>query len=621
MKKSKFKLTHLHSATLDSGYLVPFLLQPTLPNDSFLIGLSTFLRAQPMLAPLMHEVYLNTQYWYVPYRLLWDQWEDFITGGDSLSSTPSFPTVVSDANDAKVGSLWDYFGFPLEAGVEVSALPFRALAEIWNTRYRDEDLQPEIPIFYGSGKDTTTSKNLLSPCISKDYFSISRPYTQRGADVFVPISSADNVSPVYHRHKYSYFCWSANNPKTMLGFTANTTIVKSSAPTTVVAYGDANFESLWNEMFWSRNGFLGSVTFDEFSLNKSIFADAKVSGVTKTYVIIPSVVVARNGVSFTVTNFPVQIDIELVDDKTIPSPSKNYPSTSLVGSSSILWNPASNGYRFQFATKSLNVLNTALGNSFVEFDVTLNSSGVVSVRDLREASALQRYAERSLKYGNRYEEFIQREFGISPRDSRIQRPEYLGGGRGLLSISEVLQTAESTDTGVGTMRGHAIGAITQRRIKFRSPEHGIIIGLLSIRPKIVYTQGIDREFLKRSRLDFFTPELANIGMQEVLTQEIFANSTNKGSIFGYSDRYQEYRYHKPLVTGEFRGNLNFWNMALEFANQPELNAEFVNMATYADNWKRPFQIQDNSAHAFVCMLKNHIRAYRPIPKRAKDILK
>lgn len=171
------------------------------------------------------------------------------------------------------------------------------------------------------------------------------------------------------------------------------------------------------------------------------------------------------------------------------------------------------------------------------------------------------------------------------------------------------------------MRGHGIGAITQRRIKFRSPEHGIIIGLLSIRPKVVYTQGVDREFLKRSRLDFFTPELANIGMQEVLTQEIFANSTNKGSVFGYSDRYQEYRYHKPLVTGEFRGNLNFWNMALEFANAPELNAEFVNMATYAENWKRPFQIQDNSAHAFVCMLKNHIRAYRPIPKRAKDILR
>lgn len=249
------------------------------------------------------------------------------------------------------------------------------------------------------------------------------------------------------------------------------------------------------------------------------------------------------------------------------------------------------------------------------------SSGKISIRDLRQSSALQRYAERSLKYGNRYEEFIAREFGVSPRDSRIQRPEYIGGGSGILNISEVLQTAESTDTGVGTMRGHGIGAISQRRIRFKSVEHGIIIGLLSIRPKSVYTQGIEREFLKRSRLDFFTPELANIGMQEVLTQELYADANNAGHIFGYSDRYQEYRYHKPLVTGEFRGNLNFWNMARIFNTQPELNDEFINMKHAVDDFKRPFQIQDNSAHSFVVMLKNHIRAYRPIPKRAKETLR
>lgn len=638
MKKSKFNLTHLHSATLDAGYLVPFLLQPTLPNDTFRIGLSTFLRAQPMLAPLMHEVYLNTQYWFVPYRLLWDSWEDFITGGSDLSSTPNFPVVTSTAEDVKVGSLWDYFGFPLQAGVEVSALPFRALAEIWNTRYRDEDLQQEVPVSYASGNDTTTNRKLLSPCISKDYFSVSRPFTQRGADIFVPIASNGSEGrPVFHEHtiRGQSFEFLGFTPQRMLEINPDVVIKKyvstqagdswNSTPVEVdISEVPLNQRGEFNFYSNSVSGSFPEVTPVEISLDNvstgsywyryPVYApDSVISGTNYNNPIPNEFILYDSGggtgrTVYTASNITGRIKLTLVADKTVNAPGV----VNKIVSDKII--RSGNAWRFTF-------LSSGTDTTEVITTVTLSASGSLSVRDLRESSALQRYAERSLKYGNRYEEFIQREFGISPRDSRIQRPEYLGGGRGMLNISEVLQTAESTDTGVGTMRGHGIGAITQRRIKFRSPEHGIIIGLLSIRPKIVYTQGIDREFLKRSRLDFFTPELANIGMQEVLTQEIFANSSNKGSVFGYSDRYQEYRYHKPLVTGEFRGNLNFWNMALEFATQPELNAEFVNMKTYAENWKRPFQVQDNSAHAFVCMIKNHIRAYRPIPKRAKDILK
>lgn len=648
MKKSKFKLTHLHSATLDAGYLVPFLLQPTLPNDSFRIGLSTFLRAQPMLAPLMHEVYLNTQYWYVPYRLIWEEWEDLITGGNNLSSTPVFPTVVSTADDAKVGSLWDYLGFPLESGVEVSALPFRAIAEIWNTRYRDEDLQSEVPISYASGRDTTTSRKLLSPCISKDYFSVARPYTQRGADVFIPVTAGESSTQIIHEHSINNILYLVSSDPSVARYMFNKDSVAGNNAGYKIRYGDDPQGFLTYVSRLLKNGGADGNTASTITniLNKINADIAKFGLPSDATSVLKSVVpgtvkytsfatqfttsaplqwnVSSGGYQY-IANFNAVLVSEIVADKnvteegvitTVPlgfdrSNSSNINSSYPAGATSRNSVYGSIGGKTGTPTASTNTV----------IYVTLSSSGALSVRSIRESSALQRYAERSLRYGNRYEEFIQREFGISPRDSRIQRPEYLGGGRGLLNISEVLQTAESADTGVGTMRGHGIGAITQRRIKFRSPEHGLIIGFLSIRPKIVYTQGIDREFLKRSRLDFFTPELANIGMQEVLTQEIYATSSNKGSIFGYSDRYQEYRYHKPLVTGEFRGNLNFWNMALEFANQPELNAEFVNMATYAENWKRPFQVQDNSAHAFVCMLKNHIRAYRPIPKRAKDILK
>lgn len=661
MKKSKFKLTHLHSTTLDAGYLVPFLIQPTLPNDTFHIGLSTFLRAQPLLAPLMHEVKLYTQYWYVPYRLLWDNWEEFITGGQELNYTPTFPTVKANKSDAKVGSLWDYLGFPTVEGVEVSAMPFRAIALIYNTRYRDEDLQTEIPISFEDGLDTITSRDLLSPSFSKDYFTIARPYTQRGADIFVPVLAGGDTPTIYREKKIqlqsfasSYHAFLAAWVSTLadeiynlhLKEKASITYIKPSQGSdpsythkfTPAKQGKAEWIRILNFLFLNQGGSgnpsLLTVTPDDSSMSVTILrgstptveglSSAAIDSALRTGAIydgkIHSLATASfkgsvssgvgAGQNWTIT-CPVLYKGQIESDNEVP----NASTSSTAGNITTL---VQQGVYMILAS---GLSNASPAGSYTVAYQNSGSSGKISIRDLRQSSALQRYAERSLKYGNRYEEFIAREFGISPRDSRIQRPEYIGGGSGILNISEVLQTAESTDTGVGTMRGHGIGAISQRRIRFKSVEHGIIIGLLSIRPKSVYTQGVEREFLKRSRLDFFTPELANIGMQEVLTQELYADATNAGHIFGYSDRYQEYRYHKPLVTGEFRGNLSFWNMARVFKNQPELNDEFINMKHAVADFKRPFQIQDNSAHSFVVMLKNHIRAYRPIPKRAREVLK
>lgn len=654
MKKSKFKLTHLHSTTLDAGYLVPFLIQPTLPNDTFHIGLSTFIRAQPLLAPLMHEVKLYTQYWYVPYRLLWDNWEEFITGGQELNYTPTFPTVKANKSDAKVGSLWDYLGFPTVEGVEVSAMPFRAMALIFNTRYRDEDLQTEIPISFEDGLDTITSRDLLSPSFSKDYFTIARPYTQRGADIFVPVLAGGDSPTIYREKKiqleklvsnYNAFLspWITALADEIYNIhlkeKASITYVRSNvSPTetykfTPAKQGKSEWIRILEFLFLNKGGTGNpsqlTVTPDDSPLGSIIIyrgTTPNIDGLTSTDIDsalrtgaiydgkLHSLATASFKVSSAQFNWtitcPVVYKGQIESDNEVP----NASTSSTAGTITTL---TQGGFLILLSGLS----NATPPGSYVVAYQNSGSSGKISIRDLRQSSALQRYAERSLKYGNRYEEFIAREFGISPRDSRIQRPEYIGGGSGILNISEVLQTAESTDTGVGTMRGHGIGAISQRRIRFKSVEHGIIIGLLSIRPKSVYTQGVEREFLKRSRLDFFTPELANIGMQEVLTQELYADATNAGHIFGYSDRYQEYRYHKPLVTGEFRGNLSFWNMARVFKNQPELNDEFINMKHAVEDFKRPFQIQDNSAHSFVVMLKNHIRAYRPIPKRAREVLK
>lgn len=631
MRKSKFNLTHLHSTTLDPGYLVPFLLQPTLPNDSYRIGLSTFIRAQPMLAPLMHEVRLFTQYWFVPYRLLWDNWEEFITGGPELASTPAFPTITLDADDAKVGSLTDYLGFPLVEGLEVSAMPYRAMAEIWNARYRDEDLQQEVPVSYDDGADTTTSRELLSPAFSKDYFTTARPFTQRGGDIIVPVSDAV-ATGTNSGKRVSFFVLVGQCSKQTTGAGALTTCSPNMSPNSIrVAVSNwfkANLQQLDTltvpaDMELSAQGstFVSAYTIADFDAHLALRFNNVYGGVNVEFGIW---VFPTEVVDFESPNpLGEQIDVPISGTFTCPSVwyRGNDAKYFAFGDGS--------GYYLRFINLETGVFNTPIGN--VTFDQTKNFGTAVlpvtqsvsgfTIRDLRASSALQRYAERSLEYGNRYEEFIQREFGIKPRDYRIQRPEYLGGGRGILNISEVLQTAESADTGVGTMRGHGVASISQRNIRFRCPEHGLILGLLSIRPRSVYTQGIDREWLKRSRLDFFTPELASIGMQEVLQQELYAQPNNVGEVFAYSQRYQEYRYHKPVVTGEFRDNLSFWNMARLFNTSPNLNDEFINMKYSAADFKRPFQIQDDGAHSFVVMLKNHIRAYRPIPKRAKNVLR
>lgn len=583
MKRSKINLTHLHSTTMDAGYLVPILLQECLPNDSFRISMDAFVRASPMVAPLMHQVNFYTQYWFVPNRILWDNWSGFITGGEDGTFAPPFPIVKAPAGGFTTGSLADYFGFPIgQEGIEVSALPFRAVAEIWNTRYRDEDLQEDVPISYEDGLDTITSTALLSPAWKKDYFTTARAMTQRGVSVSVPLSSGGGTPTHYEKCLVRIMLTPGDVP----------------AGTVVTDYEDSPVFNL------VVHGCGTPPTLDQIKSvmpNPSIYDDriAISTGVSAAIGTREGAGERRTIYTF-VAVFMQKETVEGALNSSVWEGSSG-PYTCVPGN-------LSQGHR---TLKSL-------GQYY--YKSPLKTAGLLDIRNLRAASALQRAAERSLLWGNRYEEFIQREFGIRPRDSRIQRPEYLGGSKSALQITEVFQTAEGTDTGVGTMRGAGVATPRQRSIRFTCPEHGIIIGFMSIRPAPVYTQGIHREWLKRSRLDFFLPELANIGMQEVFQQELYATENNRDVIFGYSDRYQEYRYRAPKVTGEFRTPVyNSWNMARFFDAPPVINSSFINMASSVASFKRPFA--DRRSNSYLVMLRNNVQAYRPIPKHAKNILK
>lgn len=594
MKKSKFNLSHNASLTASMGNLIPFVTIDCLPNDSHRLSVDSFIRAQPMMAPLMHNVRFYAQYWFVPYRILWDNWTDFITGGLDGTSAPTFPTIKITP---ETSSLADYFGIPVNnAELEVSALPFRAYTEIWNTRYRDEDLQLELPISYDDGVDTTTNTTMQRCSWAKDYFTTSRPWTQRGSQISVPVMPGITEGSAYALY----------NPLFNLGEKTQT------KPT-----GDYATElvSVTAGRWTTKNG--KSAVFDIGSVSYSSSVSVDSSFPTKGHIKITF------SVNFTVydnsfdnelsCNTPIVYYIPV--DVTLGAPI-SYSDSPV---NSFFANFEAPSFTVAYSKSCPTTINFSFSNLSGQITSTEKVSqtglGALNIRDLRLSSALQRYQERSLEYGNRYEEFIQREFGIRPRDSRIQRPEYLGGSKSVLQISEVLQTAEGTNTGVGTMRGHGVGGLRQRPIRFRAPEHGVIIGIFSIRPDSVYTQGLARQWTKFSKLDYFVPELANVGMQEVFQSEIYADGTNSKTLFGYSPRYEEYRKLPNRISGEFRELLNYWNLARNFEAPPVLNSSFITM----NPTRRVFAEQTQDS--FLVMLRNNIKSYRVVPKRAKNILK
>lgn len=455
MKRSKHSLSNTHLTSFDMGELVPVSLMETLPGDSIQMSTSALIRCAPMLAPPMHPVRVRLHHWFVPFRLIWDDWEDFITGGADGLAAPQFPTVAGHTNNA--GTLANYLGLPVGDLPDVSALPFRAYALIFNEWYRDQDLVAKVPISTESGLDTTTNKTLLRCAWEKDYFTSARPWEQKGPAVSIPGASG-----------------------------------------TVLGIGVPTNQTTTNNNNWvDSNG-----------------------------------VVHSGGTGWVNTN-------------------STFIKSSGTGQASASNHP----------------------------DIYVQGAGAITVNQLRESLAIQRFEEARAMYGSRYSEYL-RALGVRSSDARLQRPEYLGGGVQTIQFSEVIQSAqdtvEETSSPVGTLRGHGITAMKSNRFRRFFEEHGYVITLCSILPKLIYTDGVERTWNRRSKYDFWQRELENLGQQPILKKEIYAKSSTPDATFGYQDRYEEYRRKWSKVTGEFATSmLDYWHFARSFASEPALNSTFV----------------------------------------------
>lgn len=247
--------------------------------------------------------------------------------------------------------------------------------------------------------------------------------------------------------------------------------------------------------------------------------------------------------------------------------------------------------------------------------VDLSVASTFDIADLRLAFQVQKWMERNMRAGTRYTEYLQAHFGVSPRDSRLQRPEYIGGVKSPVIISEVLQTSETAGTPQGNLAGHGISVSRQHGGRYRAEEFGLILGILSVMPRSMYSQGVDRQFIRQTRYDFYSPEFAHLSEQAVYKGELFVDGTSAdGEIFGYQARYQEYRSRQSKPVGALRGNLGYWNLSRDFVTRPALNQSFIEVESEVLK-ERVAAVP--SEPLFLITVGNRVIASRPMPALAE----
>lgn len=586
MRKSKHNLSNFELTTASMGKLYPVNLREVLPNDTFIGRTECFARMQPLVRPIMHPIKIIFQHWYCPSRILWEDFEEFYTQGGIEEIYPIYPTIKFE-EAVKAGSLANRLGVPVgQKNLEVSALPFRMYNLIWNDRYRNQELEEPVSIGYESGIDTTTRTELLSPLWSRDYFTTSMLSTQLGSRVAVPTSQTTEVVTSNQAVQVTL-----TSVSVFVGYTISNT---SNSIDFIKSVND--FSVVFSKEFVS------SLSGDSLFLDFSIFGSTQgsVSGDTVTWT-------SSRGVSLTAKIVTLGKQKFFLCASNSQKLRSNRGSVSFsIGARVSTDSPVTASASFSPSVPS--VLCVFAPGSYAR--------SYIDLRDLATASHLQKLKEKAEIYGNRYEERLQREFGLRPRDGRIARPEYLGGSSQVFQTSEVLQTAEAENSGVGNMRGHGVSLSSSNRFRFRFPEHGWFMTLMSIRPISIYTQGIDRQLLRRSPTDHYLPDLANAGgMQEVWQEELYATETNKGVVFGYQGLYDDYRQARSRVTGDFLTTEQDWHLARLFSAPPVLNQDFVSMAK--GDFSRIFNVTDTSYDTLLFMINNHLKAYRPIPKRIK----
>lgn len=515
IQRSVFDRSHDYKTTMDAGYLIPFFVDEVLPGDTFKLRVNAFVRMNTLIAPFMDNVFMDTFFFFVPSRLVWDNWQRFCgeqkNPGDS---TDFLIPSLSGPNIFTNGSIFDYMGLPTgvsldPANTPINALPFRAYNLIYNEWFRDENLIDSIPVITGDGPDPISNYKLRKRAKRHDYFTSALPWPQKG-------------------------------PSVNVGLTGN-------AP--VVGFGNDqhwNFSS--NSIYSGTAAMLGHPVDSQENLGLQVFTNRqRFSSGT----IIP---ILKQNNSSRWTNL-VEQDQSTGTDV--------YPIRAIRGDG------------FYFPNGSLQ--NTSGLTPYAD----LSGVTAVTINDLRQAFQIQKFYEKWARGGSRYTETLRVMFNVISPDARLQRPEYLGGTHSRVNVVPTAQTS-STDAVSPQSNLSAFGVLGDSAHGFNKSfvEHGYVIGLVCLRADITYQQGLNRMWSRRQLFDFYWPTLAHLGEQVVYNKEIYAQGTaDDNGVFGYQERYAEYRYKPSMITGKLRSTdaqtLDVWHLAQKFDTLPKLNQDFI----------------------------------------------
>ena len=464
--RSSFRIQKSLKTAFDSGYLVPMYCEEVLPGDTFRLNVTMFARLATPIFPVMDNIHLDTFFFFVPNRLVWNNWVRFMGEQDNPDDSTSYivPTVESPVGGYTVGSLQDYFGLPTAGQItgsnkySHSALPLRGYNLIWNEWFRDQNLQDSVVVDRDDGPDLYSDYVLKRRGKRHDYFTGCLPWPQKGDSVSLPLGSA--------------------------------------AP--IVADGQFKFKAH------------GSAT-----------------------------------------------------------------STGIQYDAASPW--------------SYKAANIGAGNGAVALEYAsglyadLSEATAATINQLRQSFQIQKLLERDARGGTRYTEIITAHFGVRSPDSRLQRPEYLGGGSSPIIVNPIAQTSGTAASGTSTPLGNlaAMGTALSRHGFTQSfVEHGYVIGLMSVRADLNYQQGLRRHWSRSTKYDFYWPAFAMLGEQAVLNKEIYTSgTTSDNEVFGYQERWAEYRYNPSQITGLMRstsaGTIDAWHLAQKFTSLPTLNDSFI----------------------------------------------